>query len=555
VRTCPLAWMEMAGGSCIHYRRGGCRLASMVWLFVIGISLVGVASDSMANNSGDEAWPGCQQQSTVLRHRSAYGLFTDLVAVGAKDGCYLSDCTYTDKFICPSLAECGLACSQVEGCAFWTYEPGIRQCFLRKSDAGREASPDFVSGARACHPPASSSPGAQDFMEFTGQRCSGSAYTAGYPENDSCNGWAGLTKDQCWENCQNNAQAPNCPQRTCVAMAHWASTGWCHLYSQCPAMHPAASCTTYVMATYTTATSTSSSSTATSTVTTTTTATTTTPETTGTQASDIFLGTTTTTTTSSGFVTGSSHLTMVVACVGGTIAIALCAAVVVTRMGSARGHRKAETGDDSSQATSTCSDSDESQIRPDVHERAKVIAGKDRHRCVPPSRWCVSPEQLFDLLDVIEERYPDEDPNVYRVVDEVIKPMTEEHGCSYALMLNPGGIHVSHFITHAWAEGFKAFTRSLRDASITGGLWICFLANPQTWPSSELAMLLGTNPFMSPFYCALRESDNVIAVRNSNMNMYTRLWCVFELWSAFASGKPIKTTGPNPDQISPADSG
>jgi len=88
----------------------------------------------------------------VFRHNGKNGIFVDLVPVGAKEGCWQSDCTKTDKFVCPSPAECADACLRVDLCKFWTYEPGIRKCFMRSSDAGREDHPDFVSGRRECQP-------------------------------------------------------------------------------------------------------------------------------------------------------------------------------------------------------------------------------------------------------------------------------------------------------------------------------------------------------------------------------------------------------------------
>jgi len=178
-----------------------------------------------------------------------------------------------------------------------------------------------------------------------------------------------------------------------------------------------------------------------------------------------------------------------------------------------------------------------------------------RHTVVPPSRWGVTLDQLDALLREVEKRYPDVDPTVYTVVNEIIKPMTEKAGCSYALMLNPNGVDAENFVTHAWGEGFKAFVGDLRKANVSGGFWICFLANPQTWEPSELKALLGVNPFMSPFHAALTEASKVVAVRNSNLNMYTRLWCVFELWAANEKNKEVIVVGPNPESIDPGRTG
>jgi len=141
---------------------------------------------------------------------------------------------------------------------------------------------------------------------------------------------------------------------------------------------------------------------------------------------------------------------------------------------------------------------------------------------------------------------------VYAVVREIVKPVTEFSGVSYALSLNPEGLQVRHFVTHAWAEGIKAFAAALRQAHVCGGLWICFLANPQTWEPEALSQLLGSNPYMSPFYAALRESIDVIAVRNTRQDMYTRLWCVFELWAATdLLDKDVLVVGMMPRTVDP----
>eukprot|EP00959_Pyramimonas_sp_CCMP1952_P469610 9495237-Pyramimonas_sp.AAC.1 len=52
-------------------------------------------------------------------------------------------------------------------------------------------------------------------------------------------------------------------------------------------------------------------------------------------------------------------------------------------------------------------------------------------------------------------------PNIYTVIDQLIKPMTRldgpSGGASYALMHHPNGIECEVFITHAWAEGIYEF--------------------------------------------------------------------------------------------------
>merc|ERR1712008_495807 len=82
-----------------------------------------------------------------------------------------------------------------------------------------------------------------------------------------------------------------------------------------------------------------------------------------------------------------------------------------------------------------------------------------------------------------------------------------------------------------------------------------FMANPQSWEKRELGALLGSNPFMSPFYTALKQAENVVAVRNKRGNLYSRLWCVFELLAAKQSAKPIIPVGKNPRNIDPENVG
>mmetsp|Transcript_69417 Transcript_69417/g.212789 ORF Transcript_69417/g.212789 Transcript_69417/m.212789 type:complete len:552 (-) Transcript_69417:215-1870(-) len=169
---------------------------------------------------------------------------------------------------------------------------------------------------------------------------------------------------------------------------------------------------------------------------------------------------------------------------------------------------------------------------------------RNRHHIIEPWKWCVSAQQLEGLLWDVKVMYPDEDPNVYTVVQNMIKPRTVDAGESWALQQNPMGLVATDFVTHTWGEGMKQFCESILDVHPQGGLWICFLANPQTWPGEDLETLLGMNPWQSPFAIALKQANRVIAVRNHNVNLYTRLWCVFELYAAHTFEVPLEVVGP-----------
>merc|ERR1740121_2904245 len=80
----------------------------------------------------------------------------------------------------------------------------------------------------------------------TGKTCAGRAYT--YDLGIECNGWSGKTESECWELCASNAQASNCPRKTCYAAAFYASNGWCHQYeaSECQDVQSVADATQLV---------------------------------------------------------------------------------------------------------------------------------------------------------------------------------------------------------------------------------------------------------------------------------------------------------------------
>lgn len=180
-------------------------------------------------------------------------------------------------------------------------------------------------------------------------------------------------------------------------------------------------------------------------------------------------------------------------------------------------------------------------------EEERFIQEKRRQKTLPPYLWCVSIAQLDELGESVKSKYPERDPSAYEVVDDIIKP--DHRGCGYALVVNPNGLRVRTFVTHTWGEGFKSFVRELHSArrhSVDlSAIWICFLANPQTWPRADLKSLLG-DPWTSPFAKALAEAKCVVAIRNDRQNLYERLWCVFELFHAHRQQKRVVPVGKMP---------
>jgi len=100
------------------------------------------------------SWPGCQEYNIVVRNADQ-ALFVNLQAYGATSGCYLDDCTTTDKFATNNVDTCATVCFSLPECQFWVWglESGVQKCWLRIGDAGRETGKGWVSGGRSCVPP------------------------------------------------------------------------------------------------------------------------------------------------------------------------------------------------------------------------------------------------------------------------------------------------------------------------------------------------------------------------------------------------------------------
>jgi hypothetical protein len=78
-----------------------------------------------------------------------------LTAVQKTKGCFQQKCQSSDKFKCASASECAATCAKVDGCKFWSFgeEANEKKCWLRMSDAGKEALANTVSGDVSCVPP------------------------------------------------------------------------------------------------------------------------------------------------------------------------------------------------------------------------------------------------------------------------------------------------------------------------------------------------------------------------------------------------------------------
>eukprot|EP00438_Fugacium_kawagutii_P022457 Skav232343 [mRNA] locus=scaffold2646:49987:50754:+ [translate_table: standard] len=162
------------------------------------------------------------------------------------------------------------------------------------------------------------------------------------------------------------------------------------------------------------------------------------------------------------------------------------------------------------------------------------------------------------LEALVEQTWPGEqDPSTRHVVRDFIVPKTEKSGLSYALQKNVHGMAIKYFVSQAWDYSAKKLIKAIDKvfrAKGEGNVWICFLANPQ-WDYEELSQLLGDHVFYSPFAKAISYAEAMIVVRDAELNLYERLWCVLELALAKYWDKPIFVVGEPPIRIEAAGMG
>ncbi|CAE7396347.1 ANKRD50 [Symbiodinium necroappetens] len=147
-------------------------------------------------------------------------------------------------------------------------------------------------------------------------------------------------------------------------------------------------------------------------------------------------------------------------------------------------------------------------------------------------------------------------PNMYDVVETIIKPLTKARLVSYAELLEPLAPQV--FVSHWWGEEFVCFVRALQlfagtcmsqassdftDASNTPeansdpganlAFWVCSFANRQ-WEVN-----LGSTLQESPFERALAAPSctHVVMIMDPDATPLQRIWCLYEVLRAHALKK------------------
>jgi len=176
-----------------------------------------------------------------------------------------------------------------------------------------------------------------------------------------------------------------------------------------------------------------------------------------------------------------------------------------------------------------------------------------------PTMWAISYSQLMNFHEEAATHFGQSYPNMAMrdINAQIISPVCRSTGSSYALHLNPKGLKIDAFVTHAWDEPFGDFVESIREALkplvSKPNLWICSFALVQgSEDTVQNQMGQEDTPLTkSPFVRALQEASSYLVVRNTKTDIYSRIWCVAEVIYANKMGLiPERTFVAGPDNFS-----
>jgi len=175
-------------------------------------------------------------------------------------------------------------------------------------------------------------------------------------------------------------------------------------------------------------------------------------------------------------------------------------------------------------------------------EESSSFLGAKQQGC-GPEVWGIT----LDQLDAIrfDPKYLKPQKDIYGrhtsgmtmrdVVERIVKPATAGKGVGYALLKNlEKPLLCRVMVSHAWDEAFDDFISALTSASLRGPMWICAMAiyQPEDIPAVNIKNQIGPVPEHSPFATVLRQVDVMVCVATRSCNLYTRMWCVYEMFFA-----------------------
>lgn len=157
-------------------------------------------------------------------------------------------------------------------------------------------------------------------------------------------------------------------------------------------------------------------------------------------------------------------------------------------------------------------------------------------RGVPPERWGISLDQLCEIEN---EKHFAAEHTTREVVQHVIWPMTIGKGIGYALLRNSASpLQAAILVSHAWDDAFTDLLSALSVSEHQGIMWV---ASTALYQSEEAISQILCDPsaLLNP---VLRSADCMLCVLSTNIDVYERLWCLYEMAAAIDLGLEVNTT-------------
>eukprot|EP00931_Biecheleriopsis_adriatica_P061501 TRINITY_DN3697_c0_g1_i3.p1 TRINITY_DN3697_c0_g1~~TRINITY_DN3697_c0_g1_i3.p1 ORF type:complete len:467 (+),score=73.26 TRINITY_DN3697_c0_g1_i3:38-1402(+) len=185
--------------------------------------------------------------------------------------------------------------------------------------------------------------------------------------------------------------------------------------------------------------------------------------------------------------------------------------------------------------------------KPQERKRLTTLAGKiwKRWTFTDPAYAAISFYQLLEMRQQAKKEFGQQyvTATMHDVNRHIIQPACEKHGKCYAHILNGHDLKfLQVFVSHSWAENFEEFVVAVESAvtnwPVKPNLWICATALMQSSDKSKVALQVGTgtDPSKAPFTRALARAEKLLIIRNTTVDIYTRIWCCWELFIAHQQG-------------------
>lgn len=153
--------------------------------------------------------------------------------------------------------------------------------------------------------------------------------------------------------------------------------------------------------------------------------------------------------------------------------------------------------------------------------------------------WGVSLEQLQELLK--DSRFSP-GMSTRSVVEQIIKPDTAGRNLGFAVLKNyEQPLTARMLVSHAWDDSFADLVSALTPLKDQGPFWLAATAmyQPEDNPNLTIERQLGAEAG-GPLVAVLSQATCLLCVLTETGNIFSRLWCIFEIYTALELGLEVR---------------